>query len=136
MELPRIISVDDHVLEPPSLWLDRLPAQYHDRAPRVQRSVGRMDFINGALAFTEDTGPGSAPMDLWLYDDLTWAIPRGMAQVNHLEELSARSITYDEMIPACFEQTARLEAMDVNHTEASLTFPSFAALLRADLPRA
>ena len=125
MELPRIISVDDHVLEPPSLWLDRLPAKYHDRAPRVQRSVGRMDFINGALAFTEDTGPGSAPMDLWLYDDLTWAIPRGMAQVDHLEELSARSITYDEMIPACFEQSARLEAMDVNHTEASLTFPSF-----------
>ena len=92
---------------------------------RVQRSVGRMDFIKGSLQFTGDTGPGSGPMDLWLYDDLTWAIPHGMAQVDHLEELSARSITFDEMIPACYEQTARLKAMDVNHTEASLTFPSF-----------
>jgi hypothetical protein len=24
-ELPRIISVDDHVVEPPETWLDRLP---------------------------------------------------------------------------------------------------------------
>ena len=82
MELPRIISVDDHVLEPPNLWLDRLPAKYHGRAPRVQRSVGRMDFIKGSLQFTGDTGPGSGADGLWLYDDLTWAIPRGMAQVD------------------------------------------------------
>jgi hypothetical protein len=26
-ELPKIISVDDHVVEPPRLWRDRLPAR-------------------------------------------------------------------------------------------------------------
>ena len=32
MDIPRIISVDDHVVEPPNLWQDRLPAKYLDRA--------------------------------------------------------------------------------------------------------
>jgi hypothetical protein len=26
-DLPLIISVDDHVVEPPTLWTDRLPAK-------------------------------------------------------------------------------------------------------------
>ena len=124
MNLPKIISVDDHVVEPPTVWQDRLPSRFADRAPRVKRTVGRMVY-DGGLRFTEGDGPGSAPMDLWLYDDLTWAIPRGMAQVDHLEELSARSITYDEMVPGCYDQSARIAAMDANHTEASLCFPSF-----------
>ena len=38
IEIPRIISVDDHVVEPPDLWTSRLPAKYQDRAPRVVRS--------------------------------------------------------------------------------------------------
>jgi predicted TIM-barrel fold metal-dependent hydrolase len=125
MDLPRIISVDDHVIEPPNVWRDRLPRAYAARGPRVERTIGQMVF-DGGLRFTEDDGPGSAPMDLWRYDDLVWAIPRGMAQVGHLDEPSARSITYDEMVPGCFDQSARLEAMDANHTEASLSFPSFA----------
>ena len=38
-EVPRIISVDDHVVEPPDLWSSRLPAKYQrpgppDHAPR------------------------------------------------------------------------------------------------------
>jgi hypothetical protein len=33
----KIISVDDHVLEHPRVWLDRLPAKYADIAPRTVR---------------------------------------------------------------------------------------------------
>jgi predicted TIM-barrel fold metal-dependent hydrolase len=126
MAIPRIISVDDHVIEPPHLWQDRLPARFCDRGPRVKRTVGRMAYEDGGLRFTEGEGPGSGAMDLWLYDDLMWPIPRGMAQVDHLDEPSARSITYDEMALGSFDQTARIAAMDANHTEASLCFPSFA----------
>lgn len=32
----RVISADTHINEPPNLWLDRLPAQYRDRAPRIE----------------------------------------------------------------------------------------------------
>jgi predicted TIM-barrel fold metal-dependent hydrolase len=33
----RLISADTHINEPPNLWLDRLPARYRDRAPRIER---------------------------------------------------------------------------------------------------
>src|SRR5436190_1923731 len=32
-----LVSVDDHVIEPPNVWLDRLPSKYHDRAPRMAK---------------------------------------------------------------------------------------------------
>ena len=31
----KIISVDDHVIEHPRVWLDRVPAKYADVAPRI-----------------------------------------------------------------------------------------------------
>ena len=34
-DLDWMISVDDHVLEPPNVWLDRLPAKYRDVAPQL-----------------------------------------------------------------------------------------------------
>ena len=36
-EIPKIISVDDHVVEPPDLWVERLPSKYKDKGPRVER---------------------------------------------------------------------------------------------------
>jgi hypothetical protein len=30
-----LISVDDHLVEPPQLWLDRLPGKYRDAGPRI-----------------------------------------------------------------------------------------------------
>jgi hypothetical protein len=29
-----MISVDDHLIEPPNLWTDRLPAKYRNVGPR------------------------------------------------------------------------------------------------------
>ena len=36
--LPKIISVDDHVVEPPNVWQDRLPAKYAEIGPRIVRA--------------------------------------------------------------------------------------------------
>ena len=35
--IPKIISVDDHVVEPAHVWERWLPAKYRDRGPRVER---------------------------------------------------------------------------------------------------
>ena len=35
LDLDWIVSVDDHVIEPPNVWLDRLPSKYKDVAPRI-----------------------------------------------------------------------------------------------------
>jgi hypothetical protein len=40
VELTRIISVDDHIVEPRDLWVKRLGRKYRDRAPRVERVRG------------------------------------------------------------------------------------------------
>ena len=37
-EFPWIISVDDHVVEPPHVWQAYLPAGLRDRGPRVVHS--------------------------------------------------------------------------------------------------
>ena len=33
----QIVSVDDHVIEPPAVWQDRLPAKFKDAGPRIER---------------------------------------------------------------------------------------------------
>src|ERR1700691_1257546 len=47
-DMPWIISVDDHVVEPPNVWMDRLPKKYHDVGPRIVRApMGEITFIAG-----------------------------------------------------------------------------------------
>src|SRR5436305_520855 len=42
-DFPKIISVDDHVIEPPGVWADRLPDKFADVGPRIVRApVGRL----------------------------------------------------------------------------------------------
>jgi predicted TIM-barrel fold metal-dependent hydrolase len=123
-QFPRIISVDDHVVEPPSVWQDRLPSEYLDRGPRVVRDTARFTFMGGK--FTFERGVEGAPLcDWWLYDDLVYPTPRLSAAVGFpREEVTLAPITFDEMRPGCWSVPERLEDMDVNHVEASLCFPT------------
>ena len=55
--LPKIISVDDHVVEPPHVWQTWLPEKYRARGPRVERkSWGAFKHLPGR-AVREDRGP-------------------------------------------------------------------------------
>ena len=56
----RIISSDNHVMEPADLWTDRVEAKFRDRAPRVVRMEDGTDWwvcdgikIVGAFAATQ-----------------------------------------------------------------------------------
>ena len=49
VEIPRIISVDDHVVEPPDLWTSRVPEKYRDRAPKVVRRKTKIAFSTAGL---------------------------------------------------------------------------------------
>ena len=129
-ELPRIISVDDHIVEPKDLWTKRLPAQYQDRGPRVVTKKGVLTFdleSEKITQFVEDPdAPGARWCDLWLYDDLEWAFPAAMAAVGPLREVAASTpVAYDDMLPGCYDQAARLADMDANHVDASMCFPTF-----------
>ncbi|MCC5951176.1 MAG: amidohydrolase, partial [Acidimicrobiia bacterium] len=124
-ELPKIVSVDDHVIEPPNVWTDRLPARYSDVGPRVERKRVKNLAFNGTT-YTFDLADDGNEADFWVYEDLIMPHRRIIAAAGYpVDEVTLTPITYDEMRPGCYDQTARLEDMDVNWVEASLSFPTF-----------
>ena len=98
-----LISVDDHILEPPNLWVDRVATKDRDRAPH-------MESIDG--------------MDYWVYDGKKYP-SSGLSAVagKSKEEFSPEPLPYSEMRPGCYDPTARIEDMDRAGILASLCFP-------------
>jgi predicted TIM-barrel fold metal-dependent hydrolase len=102
----KLISVDDHVIEPPHTWLDRLPSQYRDRAPRIERRPdGR---------------------EVWRYEDQV--VPISPGTVRHLPGITPHSeaANFDEMRAGCYDPAQRLKEMDLDGVWAQVCFPNFA----------
>lgn len=64
-EIPSIISVDDHVIEPPHLWQTWLPAAFRDRGPRVVRDTYSVEWVHGNQVFRR--GGEGPETDWWVY---------------------------------------------------------------------
>jgi predicted TIM-barrel fold metal-dependent hydrolase len=122
MPIPKIISVDDHVVEPPDLWTERLPRKYLDRGPRVVRDSAKFHFEGGVFSYEKGIDDGE-PCDWWLYDDLVYPFPKLSAAIG-FENLDVTPTTFDEIRPGCWIQKDRLADMDANHTDASICFPN------------
>jgi predicted TIM-barrel fold metal-dependent hydrolase len=125
-ELPKIISVDDHVVEPAHTWERWLPAKFRERGPHIERRhIGGMRHIGGGAyeQSFDDVGPEA---DCWVYEDLVYIHKRHVAAVGFSrDEMTMSPITYDEMRPGCYEPKARVEDMTANWVDGSLCFPSF-----------
>ena len=135
VEIPRIISVDDHVIEPAHVWQEYLPAAFRDRGPRLIKVQGRLKFEPRHVAFQRD--PNGYWADCWSYDGVLYPVTGGFAAVSFAREaMHNRGVLFEDILPGCYDRTARLADLDRNHTEASLCFPTFPALLRTDLSRA
>ena len=122
--IPRIVSADDHAVEPPDLWQKRLPAALRERGPRVVRMpYDEVEKGSGAFVRPAATGPET---DFWVYDGDAKHIPQVVACVGYpLEEYHTGPIAFADMRPGCYDPKARLADMDLNHTEASLCFPNY-----------
>ena len=121
-DIPRIISTDDHVVEPPDLWTSRLPSKYADRAPRVERDKAKFSFVGGVFSYNKGAEDGDW-CDFWLYDDLIYPFPRLSAAIG-FPDLDNTPVTFDEIRPGCWKQADRLADMDANHMDASICFPN------------
>jgi predicted TIM-barrel fold metal-dependent hydrolase len=123
-ELPLIISVDDHVMEPRDLWQRELPASLRDRGPRTVRERVKLEFSGGHYGFVRDAPDGDW-CDVWLFDDL--AVPTGLLHGPAgfaRKDVVNRAATYEDLRPGTYEQAARLIDMDINHVEAALNYPN------------
>src|SRR5215204_903174 len=106
LDLDWLVSVDDHLYEPPDLWQDRVPAKYRDVAPRVERT---------------DDG------EFWLYEDtrIRTGVGLGARAGKTVEELEPGPVSYAEMRAGCYDTTARIEDMDGAGIISSLCFPTY-----------
>ncbi|HEV3226510.1 MAG TPA: amidohydrolase family protein [Acidimicrobiales bacterium] len=124
--LPKIISVDDHVVEPPHLWQTWLPERFRHDGPRVERrGIGHMRHIGGGV-YEQTFHPDGPKADCWIFGDLVYINKRHVAAVGFdRDDMTMSPITYDEMRPGCYEPKARIEDMEMNWVDASLCFPTF-----------
>jgi hypothetical protein len=126
VELPRLISVDDHVVEPAHVWERWLPDRFRDRGPKVvRRGIRDIDYVGTASYVEHFDDDAPTKVDCWLYEDLVYTHKRMVAAAGYpKEEQTLTPITYDEMRPGCYDPKARLDDMDVGWVEASMCFPT------------
>src|SRR5439155_22195594 len=64
----RLISADSHVNEPPDLWTTRVPAEYRDRAPRIERfdqgDAWVLEGVDDSITFGMNACAGMAAEEL------------------------------------------------------------------------
>lgn len=100
-----VISVDDHLVEPPHLFEGRLPARLQHLAPRIVK-----------------TPEGH---DVWEFEGAVFAQGGTNAFAGRRPEtVSHEPARYDEMRPGCYDVKARVSDMDIAGIWASLNFPS------------
>ena len=121
LEIPRIISVDDHVMEPPDLWTSRLAARYRDRAPRIERAKATVTWRDGFFRF--ERSEDGTDCDWWVYEDYEFAIPAVMHGAG-VKDVDNAPTTFDAMDPSVWDQSARIAAMRSDHVDAALCFPN------------
>ena len=100
-----LVSVDDHVCEPPDMWDQHVPARWKERAPRL---VHKQD--------------GS---DVWVFEGQQ--IPNvGLNAVagRAPDEYGMEPTALSQLRPGCYDVDARIGDMNANGVLGSLCFPS------------
>ncbi|MFD1812633.1 amidohydrolase family protein [Rhodococcus gannanensis] len=118
-----LISTDDHLIEHPRLWSDRLPKKFLETGPRIiekemPRSIHAGDNAHGKA--------GTKIAEVWTYEGRIYPyIGLNAVAGKKPEEYGAEPTRYEDMIPGCFDPKARVLDMDIDGVQAGLSFPSF-----------
>ena len=100
-----LVSVDDHLIEPASLFADHIDAKYKSRAPRVQHKNGT---------------------DSWTFEGTVYpSIGLNAVAGRPLEEYGMEPTSYEGMRKGCYDVDARIDDMNANGLLGSLCFPTF-----------
>ncbi len=104
-----LVSVDDHVCEPPDMWHGRLAAKWNDRTPRL---VHKRDGT-----------------DVWVFEGQQMPnIGVNAVAGRPLEEYGMEPTSLAQLRAGCYDVHARVADMSVNGVLGSLCFPSFPGL--------
>ena len=101
-----LLSVDDHVIEPPHLFDKHLPAKYRDQAPTMK------SMANGS--------------DCWIYDGKVLPNIALNAVVGRPpEEYGVEPTAYAQLRKGSYDIKARIDDMNVNGVLSAINFPTF-----------
>jgi predicted TIM-barrel fold metal-dependent hydrolase len=116
----RVISADNHILEPPNLFIERLPARYRDQAPRLVRGK------DGGDGWSLD---GSIP-------ESTIGLPWGLGAVNPGARirLAPRGLRWEELVPGNYDGAAHLRDMASDGIDAAVVYPQMVYRAYTGLP--
>lgn len=100
-----LVSVDDHVIEPPNAFARHMPARFRGREPKTEKVGGR---------------------DVWVFEGRAWGY-MGLNSVvgRPKEEYGMEPLSYDHMRRGTWDIKARVEDMDANGVLGSICFPTF-----------
>lgn len=102
----QVVSVDDHVVEHPRVWADRLPARYREAGPRV------VELDGGAQAWE-------------LEGRVIPTIGLNAVAGKDPTEFGLDPVRFDEMLPGCHDVAARVADMETDGVHVQMNFPSF-----------
>ncbi|MBV9508862.1 MAG: amidohydrolase [Caulobacteraceae bacterium] len=106
MEDMVIVSVDDHIVEPPNMFDQHIPLKYKDRAPSCKKTP---------------TGEFS-----WEFEgQFTVNFALNAVAGRPKEELGFEPNSYEHIRKGCYDPTARLDDMNVNGVFGGVNFPTF-----------
>ncbi len=112
-----LVSVDDHLVEPPHMFEGRLPKKLADRAPRL------VHFKDN------DT-------DAWVFEGKRIPNIGSNAVVGRQKhEYGFEPTALSQLRKGCWDVDARIDDMNVNGVAASLNFPSFVGMAGELFPR-
>ncbi|ETD33306.1 amidohydrolase family protein [Williamsia sp. D3] len=116
----QLVSVDDHLIEHPNVWQDRLPRKYLEAGPRIIEATGSETDQYG---FGQKVSAGS---QVWTLEGKVYA-QLGLNAVagKPREEIGTDPVRFDEMIPGCYDPKARAADMELDGVQAAILFPSF-----------
>jgi predicted TIM-barrel fold metal-dependent hydrolase len=100
-----LVSVDDHVIEPPGAFTRHWPANLKGREPKIVQKDGR---------------------DVWVFEEKA----AGYMGLNSVvgrpkEEYGMEPLNYEQMRRGTWDIKARVEDMDANGIVGSICFPTF-----------
>jgi predicted TIM-barrel fold metal-dependent hydrolase len=106
----KLMSADDHMIEPRHLWTDRVHVKYRDRCPRIVEIEGR---------------------EAWLYEDeLAYTAMGSCRPLPGFDEAgyppAPGTARYDEIRPGCYDPVERIKDMDIDGVWGQITFPNYA----------
>jgi predicted TIM-barrel fold metal-dependent hydrolase len=103
-----LVSIDDHMIEPPDMYRNHVPAKWADDVPKVVRN---------------DQG-----VDEWVFQGQSTTTPFGMAATVGWprEEWGFNPGAFSELRPGCFDVHERVRDMNANGVLASMNFPTMA----------